>query len=361
MMSYVGKIIAQDEQLHGIARLHWIYVVKGLAWFLALAFVGWALDSLITHGLAVIGRATDSNTMIPALITLSSGAMMFMMASGFMIFFLFVLKVLVTEVALSSRRVILKEGWIFVKVKQVDIEEIRGENLDKGTLGSILGYGYLMLDCRFIGDVKLPAIENPERFLRALHVVRSKSQDVLSIAVGKGNAVGAIPVGAIDGPDTPAVTPPQPTPEIQPGQQPSQPEVQPAQTPQPEIRPEPVPHSPPPPSTPPSQPQTTPAQPPQPIPPPLNPEPPLQPPSGQAVAVDPVAVASVIQQVMPQMAEQVIKQMAEKGMVVNDAKAAAHDGENPVDTDLIDRFDEARLMKDANGHEMRDKMEYAIH
>lgn len=368
-MAYIRKMIAHDEKLIGIARLHWIYVIKGLIWFLGLAFAGWAVDQLITRGLFMIAQSTGATGMSAMLLTFSHNAMLFMMAAGFYIFFLFVLKVLVTEVGLSNRRIMLKEGLIFVKVKQVDIEEIRGENMDSGHLGRILGYAYIMLDCRFIGDVRLPAIENPERFMRALHQTRGISQDTLNVVLGKNNPMALGIVGS--GPDMPQPNTPQPTPEILPGQQPGQPEVAPPNTPEPEIRPTPVPHSPPP-AAPPQQPSQPPAQPPQPTPPPINPEPPLQPPSGvqnrnapivppvvaQSVTLPPDAVAQVVQQVMPQMAQQVVKEMTEQGLIHPEDPA---NDQIDIDTDLMDSFDDARLDKDGNGNDLRDKMEYAIH
>lgn len=426
-MAYVRKILAPEEKLIGIARLHWIYVLKGLAWFLILSLAGWAMDQVITRTLYLIAETTSADRLSGMALNMSNNIMLFMMGGGLLIFILMVMKVFVTEVGLSNRRVLLKEGWLFVKVKQIDLEEIRGENMDLGWFGRILGYAYILLDCRFIGDVRLPAIEYPERFMRALHQTRSIPADTLSVVLGKGNAM---PVGRVDenitnGPDTPKPAPPVPTPEIQPGQVPG-PEVNPPNTPQPEIQPPPVPHSPPP-QSPPPQPEQPPAQPQQPTPAPFNPEPPLQPPSGdvrinegppvphapdqpnqpeqqpaqvlqtavvsapnqppappqqpqvppqlqanvsptndqivppvvaQSVALSPDAVAQVVQQVMPQMAEQVVKKMAEQGLI--HPEEPANDVGQNLDTDLIDSFDEARLKKGGR-HDLRDKMEHAIH
>lgn len=373
-MAYIRKIIAQDEKMVGIARLHWIYVLKGLGWFLGLATFGWVVDALMTRGLYMIAQATGADTMAVTLMSLSHNIMLFMMGAGLLIFFLFVLKVLVTEIGLTSRRVIHKEGLFFVKVKQIDLEEIRGENMDSGTFGRMLGYAYIMLDCRFIGDIRLPAIESPERFMRALHQTRSIPLDTLSMVIGKGNAV---PVGVVDmsesDPNTPQPPPPQPAPEILPGQEPTQPEVQPGNVPPgPEVPARPVPHNPPPPSTPPPQPQTPPVQPPPATPPPINPQPPLQPPTGavaqeivtpivaQSVSLPPDAVAQVVQQVLPQMAQQVVKEMENRGLIAHE-EPHDHEADMDIDTDLLSSFDDARLNKDGNGNDLRNKVEYAIH
>lgn len=366
-MAYVRKIIAQDERLIGIARLHWIYALRGILWFAIFAGAGWLFDLMINKAMLALGGATDSYLVPAVMTTLSSGVLLFMMAGGAMIFFLFVLKILVTEIALSDRRVIHKEGLLFVKVKHIDLEEIRGENLDLGYFGRILGYGYLMLDCRFIGDVRLPAMENPERFLRALHDARAQTQDALSLVVGK--TASPAPVSLIqateDGqqPEVPQPSPPQPAPEIQPGQPGPAPEIAPPQTPPPapEMPPMPVPHNPPPAPQPPPQPEQPPAQPPQPVPAPPPTQPPLQPPSGaapqQAVEIDPKIVAQVVQQVMPQMAEQVVRQIAQQGLLEKETS----EDEKDVDLHLIASFDDARFDKDGKPNDLRNKMEHALH
>lgn len=364
-MAYIKKIITQDEELIGIARLHWIYALRGILWFAIFAGAGWLFDFAITKAMMSLGSATDNYVVPAVLTTISSGVLLFMLAGGAMIFFLFVLKILVTEVALTTRRIIHKEGLLFVKVKHIDHEEIRGENMDMGYFGRILGYGYLMLDCRFIGDVRLPAIENPERFLRALHKARAETQDALSVMVGKTGAgipINVMPPTDQQQPEVPQPSPPQPTPEIQPGQPGTEPEVSPPQTPTPEMPPIPVPHNPPPPPQAPPQPESPPAQPTQPIPAPPPTQPPLQPPSEalatqQQVSLDPKVVAQVVQQVMPQMAEQVVKQMAQQGLLHQEQPEAEKD----IDTDLMTSFDVARLDKNGKPDGLHDKMEHALH
>lgn len=341
VMSYVTKVLAPDEKLIGIARLHWIYVLKGLVWFLALAGSGWLINSAINHFVMFLAGASGASTLPVGLLMLGDGAMYFLMAGGFLIFFLFVLKVLVTEIGLSTRRILHKEGFLFVKMNQIDLEEVRGENLDMGWFGRILGYGYLMLDCRFIGDVKLPAMENPERFLRALHDRRAKTQDALSVVLGKGNGAPVKMAIANEQPDTPQ--PKQPQPEIQPSQPGGpHPEVHPDQPGvQPEIPTQPTPHSPPPP----------PAQPPAPTP------PPGQPTTTQSAALDPAVVAEVVKQVMPQMAQQVAHQLVEDGVIEDHA----HENDNHIDRDLIDSFDDAAIDPDGPPRDNNNKLEHAMH
>src|SRR5688572_16333837 len=64
-MSYVHKLINDDEKLVGIARLHWIYVVQGLVWFFTLAGSGFLLSWLMNRGMGAMMRMSD-NSYIPA-------------------------------------------------------------------------------------------------------------------------------------------------------------------------------------------------------------------------------------------------------------------------------------------------------
>lgn len=355
-MSYVRKLMAPEEKLIGIARLHWIYVLKGIFWFVILAGAGWLFNVAMTRMLLAVGETMDSIYLPSMMMSVNNGVMFFLMGGGFFVFLLFVIDVLTTEIGLSTRRVMHKKGLIFVKVKQIDLEEVRGENLDLGYFGRILGYGYIMLDCRFIGDIRLPAIEHPERFMRALHQARAETQDTLQMVVGKTGRMA--PVQVAPGESLQDPQPKTPKPEILPGQQPT-PEVQPDPTPQPEIQPEPTPHSPPA-APPPQQPTAPPAQPQQPIPNPgPNPQPPLQPP-GSPTGLDPQTVAQVVAQVTPQIAQEVVEQLKEQGVLKKPAPENDNMAEDDIDKALIADFDEARF-QDEDPHERFNKMEHAIH
>lgn len=181
-MSYARKVIGRDENLVGIARLHWIYVLQGTLWFLGFAISANLLQSGIYNLLTILPPMSESG-MAP-LITLENWLSPLALACGLIVFSFYVIKVLTTEIALTNRRVIHKWGWLFVNIKEIDIEEIRGEHMDMGYLGRVLNYAYINLDCRFIGDVNLPAIEKPTAFLKALHKMRTDVTDTVSLVVG---------------------------------------------------------------------------------------------------------------------------------------------------------------------------------
>ncbi len=186
-MSFVARTIGPDERLIGIARLHWIYIVQGLLWFTGLAIVGGVVDHYLwryvgytipLYRWTLDGLSLDAqNTGITWLFTVG----------GAYIFLMHLIKVWATEVALTSRRVVYKTGLIFVEVEEVELEEIKGEHINHGLLGRFLRYGTLHFDCRFIGDIRLPAVKKPYRFLKAMHVAKSRLIDSIGGIGRNGN------------------------------------------------------------------------------------------------------------------------------------------------------------------------------
>lgn len=185
-MAYIRKIIGSDEKLVGIARLHWIYILKGTLWLLACMAFAWAVNSgilYLTHFL--METRGDLGTSATPFYLINTWITPFMLITGLILLSFYVVKVITTEIGLTTSRLIHKYGFIFVKVQEIDINEISGEALDLGMFGRFWGYGYLNLDCRFIGDVHLPAIEHPERFVRVLHQLRADTADTPSMAMTK--------------------------------------------------------------------------------------------------------------------------------------------------------------------------------
>lgn len=270
-MSYARKVIGQDENLVGIARLHWIYVLQGTLWFLGFAISANLLQSGIYNLLTLLPPMPESG-MAP-LITLENWLSPLALICGLIVFSLYVIKVLTTEIALTSRRVIHKWGWLFVNIKEIDIEEIRGEHMDMGYLGRVLNYAYINLDCRFIGDVNLPAIEKPTAFLKALHKMRTEVTDTVSLVVDDKTI--AMVNGATKAP--PSLK--RDTPELQKDEHLDQSEVIAKAVTEALQR---IPAT------------TTPAQP------------------AAPAMVDPVTVAAIVEQVVPTMVERVAEKVTEK-------------------------------------------------
>lgn len=173
-MSFVARHLTdQDERLIYLSRLHWIYMLQGAVWWIVLGGAGigaqWLLDAKLpayamNH---IVLHGYDFGAPSKALRD-------FMIGAGFVLFLVYLFKQLSTEVALTSRRVIYKTGLFFTEIEEVDLIEIHAEKIHHGLLGRVLGYGQLSLDSRFVGDITLPAIGHPYKFLKIMHKVRAK-------------------------------------------------------------------------------------------------------------------------------------------------------------------------------------------
>lgn len=177
-MSFIRKLIGPDEKFIGIGRIHWIYAAKGFAWIFGLMGGAYFINQVL-NDFAGNFRPVDI-----------IGDYLFWMAAilGGVLSVCYFLMWIATEIGLTNKRIIYKRGLIFVDVKEVDLEEIKAAEVDNGMLGSILNYGYVFFDARFIENVSLPAMADPYRFVKALNEARSGlKQDSMKIVLeGQG-------------------------------------------------------------------------------------------------------------------------------------------------------------------------------
>ena len=164
-MAFIHNLVGPDEKLIGIARLHWIYGAKGLLWLGGLILFGGLIDTLIVSYLS------------PALSPIGNAIFWVCALMGVVLFAIYYIAMLCTELGLTTKRCIYKRGLIMVDVREVDLEEVKSESVDNGVLGRILNYGYIKLDARFIEDIGLPAISDPYRFIKALNTTRTNIKE----------------------------------------------------------------------------------------------------------------------------------------------------------------------------------------
>lgn len=178
-MSYVEKIIDSDEKILTITSLHWIYVVQGALWLLFFLVLGFIADHylLLYSGSNKIGpnaiklwSFNSSELKIPVIWFFAGIGI-----SGFLFMYLTYISV---EVGLTNKRILYKNGLIHIQIQEVDLIDMRSERVDHGWLGWLLGYGRLYLDCRFMEDVRLPALVKPYDLVKAIHVARAHHPDI---------------------------------------------------------------------------------------------------------------------------------------------------------------------------------------
>lgn len=169
-MAFIERMIGPDEQLIGIARLHWIYGVKGLAWLGGLIALGVIIDWSIRYLLG----ASVTNPALGGILALSNAVFWICLLIGAFLFLFYFIMLLSTEVGLTTTRLVYKKGLIMVKTEGVDLEEVKGAYVNSETFGRFLNYGTLHFDARFIEDIELPAVADPYRFIKAMNDQRSQ-------------------------------------------------------------------------------------------------------------------------------------------------------------------------------------------
>lgn len=177
-MSYIAKAISDEEKLISLVRPHWIYPLMGFLWLMFFVVWGITLDHFFEPHFEPytlnfildlkIAYITGSLTPISFIFTIV----------GIFTFWPYFMIYISSEIGLTSERIIYKTGLLFVEIDQVDLEDIRAEHVYHGLLGWVFGYGKIRLDCRFINDVRLVAISNPYRFVRASHNARLKHPSI---------------------------------------------------------------------------------------------------------------------------------------------------------------------------------------
>ncbi len=172
-MSFIAKHITHhDERLIYLARLHWIYIVKGIWWLILLGGFGIFINWLVLFKLAVL-PSSNMPFLSPAqavLFDLVPG--LIPAITGIIIFLVYLFKVLGTEIALTNKRLIFKTGLMFVQSTEVELAEVSECSVDNGFFGAFVGYGSIHLDCRFVGDFNLPVIKEPYQMLRQINKLR---------------------------------------------------------------------------------------------------------------------------------------------------------------------------------------------
>lgn len=169
-MAFIERMVGPDEQLVGIARLHWVYGVKGLLWLGGFIALGLAIDWVIRYMLG----ASVTNPALSGILTLGTAAFWICLIIGAFLFLFYFIMLLSTEVGLTTARLIYKKGLIMVKTEGIDLEEVKGAYVDNETLGRFLNYGTIHFDARFIEDLELPAVADPYRFVKAMNDQRSQ-------------------------------------------------------------------------------------------------------------------------------------------------------------------------------------------
>ena len=112
--------------------LHWIYILTGLSWMALFCFIGIFLHDLVWRYFGVDAPAYRQEFLIFVFGSRYPWIAALFAVAGLMIAVIHFLKVIATEIALTDQRIIYKTGLIFVNVEEIDLAEIRAEQVKHG-------------------------------------------------------------------------------------------------------------------------------------------------------------------------------------------------------------------------------------
>lgn len=153
-MGYIKSTLSKDEEIRVTPKLHWInYTIVVVCLILAGAC-----------GKLYLGLAEDVYPIVKIAYQVPIGIFAFSAV-------IFILRILVTEMAVTTKRVVFRTGIISVHTEELKIGRIESVELRQSILGRILNYGSLYFSGTGTGKVVFPNIQQPREMKSLLEDV----------------------------------------------------------------------------------------------------------------------------------------------------------------------------------------------
>ena len=141
-MSYVKHVLLPDEKIRFITNIHWIKYLPGALIFLLGCVI--YLSSLHLESLHL-------PVSLLAVAVLAAGVVSLLLAW---------FKRWTTEIAVTDRRIIYKEGFIRRKTIEMHMDKVESVDVEQSILGRVLGYGDILVRGVGTGFEPLTTIAN---------------------------------------------------------------------------------------------------------------------------------------------------------------------------------------------------------
>ena len=132
-MSYVQSVLQQGEEIRYTAKLHWIEYFWGL-FLLLLAIVLYVFAQSLNH---------PTGARIGGIVAAAMGLI------GLAVLAYEWFEIWTTEIAVTNRRIIYKEGFIRRKTIEMHMDKVESVDVEQSILGRLLDFG--QVDVRGIG------------------------------------------------------------------------------------------------------------------------------------------------------------------------------------------------------------------
>src|SRR5262249_19808420 len=142
-MSYVQRVLQPGEEVRHTASIHWVVYWPG-ALVVILAFIVYGLTNTGLHATRIW------DIVAAALVVIALG---FLFREWFIRW--------TTEIAVTNRRIIYKEGFIRRETVEMHMDKVESVDVDQSILGRILDYGDVIVKGTGTGFEPLNTIAAP--------------------------------------------------------------------------------------------------------------------------------------------------------------------------------------------------------
>jgi uncharacterized membrane protein YdbT with pleckstrin-like domain len=150
-MAYYTKVLLPDEQVRTVGRLHWAIYLKSWLCLVLAAVAGIAYLYFRSPG---ADPTTDAASLVPG------GAAVFFLLFGVFLMLSAWLRRVTTEIVVTDRRVIFKEGFVRRRTMEMNMNKVETVDVVQSITGRIFNYGTILIrgtgssyePLRLIGD-----------------------------------------------------------------------------------------------------------------------------------------------------------------------------------------------------------------
>lgn len=146
-MSYVKHVLLPDEQIRYVTDIHWVVYIPGAVTLVA-AVVAWVMSLVSSQAMTALWLILAAMLAVLGLLMALSGWF----------------RRWTTEIAVTSKRVIYKRGFIQRRTIEMNIDKVESVDVVQSVLGRIFDFGTITVRGVGTGIEPLKNIESPIEF-----------------------------------------------------------------------------------------------------------------------------------------------------------------------------------------------------
>ena len=152
-MSYYEKVLLPDESLRAVGTVHWVVYLR--AWILLV-------PGLLAAAAYLSLRAPAAAPAADAWQALAAAALAaVLLVTGFLRLFSAWVRRTTTEIAITDRRIIFKEGFIRRRTMEMNMNKVETVDVVQSIAGRLLNYGTIIIRGSGSSYEPLRLINNP--------------------------------------------------------------------------------------------------------------------------------------------------------------------------------------------------------